>query len=222
MTNGPTQTGDRRRALPGKLRNLVLVSILWSVCSIPICTVGAASCALYDCILYAVRGNGPEPVWKRFFRVFRRDFRPATGMTLLYGIFFLALYILDILFMAIVAVYPDNGTLPILHLIFRAILILPACTACWLFPLIARFHMSGKMLRVTAWKLTFQQLASSAVMVLIVVLAALACLRLYLIPLLILPALACLVCSFIMERIFARYEADAAQAAEEGPAARGG
>ena len=207
VENKPVITKETANLLLKKAGDLVLLSLLWSVCSVPVVTLGASAVALYDCVLYAVRGGDDEqPVWKRFFRIFKRDFARATGMTVLCLIFFFSLFLIDILFMAIVSTYPEERALPILHLVYRALMLLPACAACWLFPLIDRFKLTRRMLRVTAWKLTFQQMAPSAVMVLIVVLAGIACMRLYLIPLIILPGLVALILSYIMEYIFTKYE----------------
>ena len=216
-----TKDESLARRLLGKIPDLIVLSLLWTLCSLPVFTLGASCTALYDCVLHTIREGDDEPAWKRFFRVFKREFPLATFMTVLFLLFFFALFLIDILFAAVVSEYPDSRALPILHIVYRALMLLPACACCWLFPLLDRFKFNKKMLRVTAWKLTFQEMAPTAVMVFIVVLAGIVTLRLYGIPLILLPGLVCLVLSLIMERIFAKYEVTEPLVTDPEPASDG-
>jgi len=56
------------------LFDLMVLNWLWLICSIPIVTVGPATCGLYDSILRLLRGESVNP-WKEFFRGFRSNLR---------------------------------------------------------------------------------------------------------------------------------------------------
>lgn len=59
----------------GKLVDIVLLSLLWLVMSLPLVTVGPASAALYDTVVKTLRNQEENTPYKRFFRVFRREFK---------------------------------------------------------------------------------------------------------------------------------------------------
>ena len=54
------------------LADLLILSLLWLVCSLPLVTVGASTAALYDAMARCVRGGEPMP-WRRFWQTFRRE-----------------------------------------------------------------------------------------------------------------------------------------------------
>ena len=56
------------------LFDLMVLNWLWLICSIPIVTVGPATCGLYDSTLRLLRGESVNP-WKAFFRGFRSNLR---------------------------------------------------------------------------------------------------------------------------------------------------
>ncbi len=63
------------------LADVILLSVLWLVCSLPVVTAGAATLALYAvaCKIAAGQSYG---VFRDFFRALRRDFRQATAVWL--------------------------------------------------------------------------------------------------------------------------------------------
>lgn len=60
-----------------KLFNLMLLHILWIVCSIPVFTIGASTTALFAVMLKLVKGEEGYIV-KTFFRAFRDNFKKST------------------------------------------------------------------------------------------------------------------------------------------------
>ncbi len=65
-----------------RLGDLIVLSLLWLVCSLPVFTSPAATTALYAVMLRQASGDG-APVIRSFFARFRENFRQATLLWLL-------------------------------------------------------------------------------------------------------------------------------------------
>ncbi len=63
--------------------DIVTAGLLWLLCSLPLVTIGAASAALYYGVVKCIRHERGRLV-KSFFAAFRRDFRTATLLWLLF------------------------------------------------------------------------------------------------------------------------------------------
>lgn len=61
----------------GKFFDIMILNLLWTVCSIPIVTIGASTTALYYVTLKLVRDEEGSTV-KDFFRSFKENFKQAT------------------------------------------------------------------------------------------------------------------------------------------------
>ena len=59
------------------ITNLLLLNILWIVCSIPIITIGSATTAMYS-VLFAYRRKETDSVFRPFFTAFRKNFVRST------------------------------------------------------------------------------------------------------------------------------------------------
>lgn len=66
----------------GKLGDLILLNILWLICSIPIFTIGASTTAVYYVTLKLVRDEDDSTI-KSFFRSFKNNFKQATAIWLI-------------------------------------------------------------------------------------------------------------------------------------------
>ena len=60
-----------------KAGNLILLNILWILCSIPVLTMGAATAALYN-VVFQYQTSDETAVIKPFFRAFAKNFKQAT------------------------------------------------------------------------------------------------------------------------------------------------
>lgn len=67
----------------GKAADVMVLSLMWLFCSLPVVTLGAATAALYDASVKCVRG-GEHGAWSRFLRTFRRELAPASLTTLIW------------------------------------------------------------------------------------------------------------------------------------------
>ena len=66
----------------GKLGDLIILNVLWIVCSIPIFTIGASTTAVYYVTLKMVRDEEDSTI-KSFFRSFKSNFKQATAIWLI-------------------------------------------------------------------------------------------------------------------------------------------
>ena len=64
------------------LFDLIVVNWLWLLCSLPVITVGPATCAMYTVTLKLARGEAVNPV-KDFFRGFKNNFKSGLLLGLL-------------------------------------------------------------------------------------------------------------------------------------------
>lgn len=113
------------------LTNLIILNILWLVCSLPIITAGAATSAMYS-VLFSYRREGTDSVVKPFFLAFRKCLKQSTVFWVIFlllaaVLLFDALYLLSL-----------KGT--ILWLPFALVVILAVIAASYVFPQIALFE----------------------------------------------------------------------------------
>ena len=126
-----------------KILDCIFLSLLWLVSSLPIITIGAASTALYhtvDTVLRQEEGG----IWKEYWRVFRRDFKRATGLWIIMLLIFV---VLIVNFGAAFTVDIANETLLIILQI--GAVFLAALMAIWLqcwFPYLSRFDDPVKVI----------------------------------------------------------------------------
>lgn len=73
-----------------KFVDCILVSILWTLFSLPIVTIGASTAALYYTVHKVIR-NDTGKLWQTFWYTFKSNFRQATA---LWGILFIILAVL--------------------------------------------------------------------------------------------------------------------------------
>ena len=116
------------------MADLAVLSLLWTICSIPIITMGAASAALMRCVLNMNTNIGN---WRsrHFFKYFRSNFKNATLMWL---IFLLAavVFIADLLILS----SPNSASASVQRIVAVIGLIIWMITAVWAFALTSQFE----------------------------------------------------------------------------------
>ena len=142
-------------AFLGRIADLIILSILWGICSIPIVTIGPATTALYYVTLKMVK-NDEGSVIKSFFQSFKLNFKQGVLLTL----FLLVSYaILFFVYKVVLNVEGVFGTVLLIFFLISAICILGA--TIYSFPLLAKFDNTiGKTLK-NAVLLSFQYLFST-------------------------------------------------------------
>ena len=111
--------------------DIVTAGLLWLLCSLPVVTIGAASAALYYCVVKCIRHERGRLV-KSFFAAFRRDFKAATLLLLI----FLAA---ALLFGADVYAFGRMEVPDLFGMIGRILLLALLAFSHWVFAFVSRF-----------------------------------------------------------------------------------
>ena len=185
----------------GYIGELVMMSLLWGLCAIPLLTLGPATAALYDCAVHCLRRREGD-LFARFFRTFRAGLKIGILSTLLWMLllalpFALHLYAVGSL---------DSGFFKVLEGLALLLLFFLAAILCWVFPTLSRFTFGFASLNRTALRLALGNILRS-VALLLLNLAAVLLVLLLAAPVLFAPGLAALLSSFLIEPVFRRYEA---------------
>jgi len=116
------------------LADLAVLSLLWTICSIPIITMGAASAALMRCVLNMNTNIGN---WRsrHFFKYFRSNFKNATLMWLIF-LLAAAVFIADLLILS----SPNSASASVQRIVAVIGLIIWMITAVWAFALTSQFE----------------------------------------------------------------------------------
>lgn len=183
-----------------RIVDTVILGILWLVCCIPVITAGASSTAFYYAYHKTIRqrrGYG----WKEFFSAFKANFKQSTIIWLI----MLVLYFitgLDCLILS--STENPTGYTSTLFMIIVAIMIAITVWVIYVFPYLARFTNTTKVMLKNSALIALANLPWS---ILLLVLFAVSAFLLLLIPIatFIVPAAYMWVANKIMERIFRKY-----------------
>ena len=186
-----------------KIVDIVFLSILWIVFSLPIFTMGASSAALYYTANKVIR-HSRSHVLVEFWRAFRSNFKKATITNLI---------LMVIYFFVIENIYlyhtPEFGVVVGKPLyIFNLILgVIVTIWALQMFPYMARFENKLKTSMKVCVYFMIRHFITS---ILLVGLFFVAVIVFYLLPvtIFILPAGYMLVATFLLEPIYRRYMSD--------------
>lgn len=182
-----------------KITDVIFVSILFIIFSLPVITMGASFTALYYTTVKSIR-RGRSYIFQSFWKSFKSNFKDATILWLLVLAVFSLLGV-NLWFTS----HMMSGTFAF---VLACIYIMMAFTifiaVVYLFPLLSRFSISKKNLLSTTFLIAIKHLPFSLLMALICLLSALAA---YLIPLLmfVMPGVGALILSFPMERVLKKY-----------------
>lgn len=132
-----------------RLTDLLILSILWTVCSIPLVTIGPATAALYYVIL-KMTDDSESSILASFFRSFRQNFRQGTILTVISALIALLLYWDRGLLMALLP--SQQGVIQIFFWILGGIYVMGQSI---LFPLLSRYENTVLRTLQNAYLLTF-------------------------------------------------------------------
>lgn len=180
--------------------DVLALSLLWMLCSLPLVTLGAATTALYDSVARCIR-YGQEGIYSRFFRTFRNELLPGCLSTLLWAaVGFAAVFILRVLS----GLGAEDRGAALAAYAYLFVLVLPVGAACWVFPILSRFSFSFGALNAAAFKFAIGHLPSTAALVFITYGVVYLSVR-YILALLVGPAMLMLLWSFFVEPVFRKH-----------------
>lgn len=183
-----------------RILDMMILSVFWFFCSIPLVTIGAASTALYDAAVHGIRRE-EAGAYARFFRTFRRELKPAVPAALVWGV---PLAVLLWSGQRIGTAVRDPVPVLAATAMFVLLLVFLLGTIAWLFPLLSRFAFSFRELNRTAVQFFIVHLPSSVLLAGLLAVSAWLCLRLMFLVC-VLPCAEALLASFLVERAFQKH-----------------
>lgn len=118
-----------------RILDIMVLSLFWLVCSLPLVTAGAASAALYDAAVHGIRRE-EAGTYARFFRTFRRELKTAVPAALVWGAALAALLWSGQL---VGTAIQEPGPVLAAAAVVVLLLFLVLGTMAWMFPLLSRF-----------------------------------------------------------------------------------
>ena len=188
--------------LLGYFGDLVVISLLWCVCSVPLVTIGPATAALYDTTVRCLRRGGSSP-FARFFEVFRRELKEGILLTLVWAGAAVILGVLVYFFFRVFPSVAERGAL--VTLIELLIVFFFLAVVNWVFPTLSRFSMGIGTISSSCLRLAAGHILRSAAMAILNGLAIFACTR-FVVPVMFAPAVVSLLSSCLLEPVFSKYE----------------
>lgn len=196
-----------------KFWNVVWISVLWIVCSLPIVTIGASSCAAYYAMVKSVR-KGEDNVTRDFFKSFKQNLKQGILMSIIYLVISFGFTFATIFY------YRGSGDFNLgMRWLFYILILVLLCTMAYAFTMLSRFGVSTWHAITYPIALSLMHLKNS---IGLIVFRAAAIIVLYwsfntfwfAILILMMPGFLCFLDTFMIEPVLKKYEPLAM--AEEG------
>jgi len=148
----------------GKFGDLILLNILWLVCSIPIFTIGASTTAVYYVTLKLARDDDGYTI-RSFFKSFKENFKQST---IIWLILLVVGVILGVDMYFFTRLFTGGGTIRTVMLtVFLAMIIVYVAVFTYIFPLQARFFNTVKRTFFNAFFMSLRHLFHTIGMIVI-------------------------------------------------------
>lgn len=145
-----------------KLVDMVILSLLWVLCSLPVFTVGASSAALYHAVTETII-HDKGYAYKDFFRNFKSSFRQSIFFTLV-TLLFLAAFGFIIYF----CYHNPMGFFTRLYSVFALFcLALTMLAEIYSFAMIGRFQLTTQQILSLLVKMIFKNLPHSLLLIVV-------------------------------------------------------
>ena len=180
-----------------KVFDVIAVSLLWFVCSIPVITAGASTTALYDTVFKNIRQNRGY-CYKGFFKCFKENFKNTVPASIIFAI-------LTVVSMWDISLALSGGSvISGYQITFFILWILAMTWAIWTFALTARFENNWKNTLKNGLLMFFAHLPVTLGMAVVFAISAM---LVWDFPILttVLPVVGMLLNSFMLEKVFRKY-----------------
>lgn len=155
----------------GKIPEIVLLSLCWYLCCLPIITIIPSSCALFDAVSRNLMMDD-KGCLKRFFRTFVRELKQGIPLTL----FWLVIGVITFFGGAILRQSaPQNQAMAFFWIVYQIMTLMMIPYLCWLVPLQSRYNNTFISLHINAMRFFFGRLLGSLGMLLIAAVIVIIC-----------------------------------------------
>lgn len=187
----------------GKFWDVLILNILWSVCCIPIFTIGASTTAMYYVTLKLVRDEDGY-TFRSFFHSFKENFKQATIIWFLILVSGAVLGV-DLWFVLGSGMVPAGNIRTMVAAVFIGILIIWVAVVTYVFPVLARFYGTVKRTIINAMFMSVRHILTTVGILVIDI--AIVALTFTVLPFLVAfgVALIAYVNSFFINRVFQKY-----------------
>jgi len=197
------------------ISDIVLISMLWLLCSLPVVTVGASTTAAYYTIMKVVHKKTGY-ISREFFKSFKLNFKDSLIITIIYEAL-MALLIFNIytMYQAMGAEEPSSTTFYLLFTYCVLFLILIA-VMIYTYPTLSRFVMTRfRIVRFAIYAL-FRHMLTTLILLVVFIISFVA-LVVFPVCVIIMPGLCLYIYSLFMEKILRRYMSEEMIAQWDGP-----
>ena len=148
----------------GKFGDLIILNVLWLVCSLPIFTIGASTTAVYYVTLKLARDDDGYTI-RSFFKSFKENFKQST---IIWLILLLAGAILGVDLYFFARLFNGSSTVKTVMLtVFLAMALIYAAVAMYIFPIQSRFYNPLKRTFFNAFFMSIRHLFRTIGMIVI-------------------------------------------------------
>lgn len=189
----------------GKFGDLILLNVLWLICSIPIFTIGASTTAVYYVTLKLARNDDGYTI-RSFFKSFKENFKQATIIWMIMLVVGLILGF-DLWFFTKATTISQNLR-SVMLTIFLAMSLIYLAVFTYIFPIQSRFVNTIKRTFFNAFFMSIRHLFQTVAMVILdvaVVLAAFMIPQILLLLVLFGFPLVAFINSYMLTPVFAKY-----------------
>ena len=139
------------------ITDILGLSLLWLLCSLPLVTIAPATTALYDAVVHGIRYK-EGGAYRRFFRTFRAEWKTDIPVTLLWAA---VLAVLGYVLAVLLVMAGQDSRFTVYAGAYFGLLLLPLGCACWSVTIQSRFTFSFWNLTKTALRMTLGKLPRS-------------------------------------------------------------
>lgn len=191
-----------------KIADVILLNLLFLLCSLPVFTLGAAYTAMYYVTLKMVKDEDCYTI-KSFFKSFKQNFKQATAIWLILLIIGTILYYdIKIISGNVVGVVPLPETVTkVLFILMMSVSLIYTFTSVYVFPVLSRFDNSVKNTLKNALLMSIRHFPSTIVIILVTFLPLI---FMYLVPralilIFVIFGLSAYINSYLFVKIFSKY-----------------
>ena len=184
----------------GKLADVMVLSILWLLCCLPVVTIAPSCIALYDAIARCIHGPDEHP-YKRFFRTFKAELLRGIGITVLWAAIG---FVLMLGYSFLYQMGETSKFAAIYSIVYLASMLIPLGIVAWLIPIESRFSHSFLSLHKTAATFSIVHLPTTAVLLGLLIVAVIL-LMFFPVLAIVLPGILVTVQCWFVEKVFKKY-----------------